>query len=75
MLYILNVNYDDRYPIPNNIFYDAEDGDAKHLKLALLNTDPTLLSWVEFDAEKQTLLALYVAKKIFNIIVLLFYIY
>jgi len=31
--------------------------------LALLNTDPTLLSWVEFDAEKQTLLALYVAKK------------
>ncbi|KAE9531612.1 hypothetical protein AGLY_010818 [Aphis glycines] len=47
-----------KYPIPNNIFYDAEDGDAKHLKLALLNTDPTLLSWVEFDAEKQTLLAL-----------------
>ncbi|XP_026809474.1 dystroglycan [Rhopalosiphum maidis] len=47
-----------KYPIPNNIFYDAEDGDVKHLKLALLNADPTLLSWVEFDAEKQILLAL-----------------
>jgi len=64
-MYILNLNYDFRYPIPNNIFYDAEDGDTRHLKLALLNTDPALLSWVEFDAEKQILLALYVAKIIF----------
>lgn len=63
--YILNLNYDIRYPIPNNIFYDAEDGDVKHLKLTLLNTDPALLSWVEFDAEKQILLALYVVKKIY----------
>jgi len=61
---ILNLNYDVRYPIPNNIFYDTEDGDAKHLKLAMLNTDPSLLSWVEFDAEKQILLALYVTKNI-----------
>lgn len=28
----------------------------------MLNTDPALLSWVEFDSEKQTLLALYVLK-------------
>lgn len=40
------------------MFYDAEDGDGKNLKLSMLNTDPSLLSWVEFDAEKQTLLAL-----------------
>lgn len=57
------IHYDTRYPIPNNIFYDAEDGDGKYLKLTMLNTDPTLLSWVEFDAEKQTLLALYVINK------------
>lgn len=44
--------------IPNNIFYDTEDGE--NLKLSLLNNDPTLLSWVEFDVEKQMLLALYV---------------
>ncbi|VVC32541.1 Hypothetical protein CINCED_3A011068 [Cinara cedri] len=47
-----------RYPIPNNVFYDPEDGDVKHLTLTMLNTDPSLLSWVEFDAEKQILLAL-----------------
>lgn len=46
------------------MFYDTEDGDVKHLKLSMLNTDPALLSWVEFDAEKQTLLALYVIKKL-----------
>lgn len=26
----------------------------------MLNTDPALLSWVEFDVDKQILLALYV---------------
>jgi hypothetical protein len=60
---IKSINYETRYPIPNNIFYDAEDGDGKYLKLSMLNTDPTLLSWVEFDTEKQTLLALYVINK------------
>lgn len=54
------INYSLRYLIPNNVFYDAEDGDVKHLKLSMLNTDPALLSWVEFDPEKQILLALYV---------------
>lgn len=58
LLYLTNY-YDIRYLIPNNIFYDAEDGDVKHLKLTMLNTDPALLSWVEFDVEKQILLALY----------------
>lgn len=55
-------NYNFRYSIPN-VFYDAEDGDIKHLKLKLLKTEPALLSWVEFDAEKQILLALYVINK------------
>lgn len=54
------INYSVRYSIPNNVFYDTEDGNVKYLKLSMLNTDPALLSWVEFDAEKQILLALYV---------------
>lgn len=60
-----------RYSIPNNVFYDAEDGDVKNLKLTMLNTDSALLSWVEFDSEKQTLLALYITKNLFNVIVIL----
>lgn len=55
-----------RYSIPNNVFYDAEDGDVKNLKLTMLNTDSALLSWVEFDSEKQTLLALYDTKHILH---------
>lgn len=60
---MLKLNYNFRYQVPN-VFYDAEDGDVKHLKLKLLKTEPALLSWVEFDAEKQILLALYVIKTI-----------
>jgi len=52
------------------VFYDAEDGDVKNLKLTMLNTDSALLSWVEFDSEKQTLLALYVTKDLFHVIII-----
>ncbi|XP_050539992.1 dystroglycan 1 [Daktulosphaira vitifoliae] len=47
-----------KYAIPNTVFYDSEDGDVKNLKLSILNTDPTLLSWIEFDQENQILYAL-----------------
>ncbi|XP_050422099.1 dystroglycan 1 [Adelges cooleyi] len=47
-----------KYAIPDNVFYDHEDGSSKNLKLSLLNTDPALLSWVEFDTENQILVAL-----------------
>jgi len=51
------------------VFYDAEDGDVKNLNLTMLNTDSALLSWVEFDSEKQILLALYVTKDLFQVII------
>lgn len=53
------------------MFFDAEDGDTKNLTLNLISNDPALLSWVEFDTEKQTLLALYVMIKRYSKLFLL----